>query len=382
MRRILLFLFLAVALGTLFWGAFQLSQPVVLAWSGFQVETQLPVLLVGGLGAFLLLRLVEGLLRFFLGFPARWAAWSTKRQEKQLSHRVLELLIAEEGGDTQRADRLKESLMPSLKHQPLLAFLLSRYAEKGIFPFSLQQLSARFPQALFLEKKADVAELLKEHRFSKAIEILEQLVKQEIRLPWVFESLFSLYLDQGHLPQAEALLGMFKHHLPKEVIRSRKALWHYTQATEKNIDLTQRVALLKEAHALDPASSDICTAFAKAVFQQRKPEKARAALEKTWRLKPSEALVEAYLTFTPQETPCQRVEACQTLLATAPLHPLNSLLLGRAALEASLWVSAKAQLEALSETHPRLAYPLLALVEKRQHQDWEQACQWLEKGFL
>ncbi|MGL5784371.1 MAG: heme biosynthesis HemY N-terminal domain-containing protein [Alphaproteobacteria bacterium] len=379
MRRTLSFLCLATLLGGLFWGVFQLPQPVTLAWEGYQVETHLAVLLAGFLAAFLVLRWVENLCRFLLYLPSRWTAWLEKRKKKQLSQRIVELLIAWEGRDTQRTELLKQALARELKQHPLLAFLLSRYGEKGLFPFSIQQLSDRFPQAHFLEKKAEVEEFLLEQRFFKATEVLEQLVQQSIRLPWVFETLFSLYLEQKRFAQVEILLELFKQHLPKEIARSRKALCLFSRGMEER-ELGKRVELFKEAHALDPASADVCVAFAKALFQQRKPEKARSALEKTWQLNPHEILVEAYLTFAPQETPCQRVEACQTLLANASPHPLNHLLLGRIALEASLWVSARGELEALAETHPRLAYPLLALIERRQHQDWEAAYHWLEKG--
>ncbi|MGL4427215.1 MAG: heme biosynthesis HemY N-terminal domain-containing protein [Alphaproteobacteria bacterium] len=381
MRRILFFLGLTTLLGGLFWSTLQLPQPVTLAWEGYQVETHLAVLLAGFLGAFLALRWAEGLCRLILSFPSRWAAWFEKRKEKKISQRIVELLIAWEGGDTQRTELLKQALAQELKQNPLLAFLLSRYGEKRLLPFSIQQLSNRFPQACFLGKKADIEELLLEQRFFKATEVLEQLVQQEIRLPWVFETLFALYLEQKRFVQAEVLWELFKHHLPKETAKSRKALWLYTQGMEEK-ELGKRVDLFKEAHALDPASGDVCVAFAKALFQQRKPEKARGALEKTWRLNPHEVLVEAYLTFAPQETSYQRVEACQILLANASPHPLNHLLLGRAALEASLWVSARKELEALAQTHPYLAYPLLALVERRQHQDWEAAYHWLEKTIF
>ncbi|MGL4825692.1 MAG: heme biosynthesis HemY N-terminal domain-containing protein [Alphaproteobacteria bacterium] len=381
MRRILFFLCLTTILGGLFWSVFQLPQPVTLAWEGYQIETHLAVLLAGFLGVFLALRWVEGLCRLILSFPSRWATWLEKRKEKQVSQRIVELLIAWEGRDTQRTELLKQSLERDLKQHPLLAFLLSRYGEKGLLPFSIQQLSNRFPQACFLEKKAEVEEFLMEQRFFKATEALEQLVQQDVRLPWVFETLFSLYLEQKRFAQREILLELFKQHLPKEIVRSRKALCLSSRGMEEK-ELGKRIDLFKEAHALDPASADVCIAFAKALFQQRKPEKARSALEKTWRLNPHEMLVEAYLTFAPQETSYQRVEACQTLLANTSQHPLNHLLLGRAALEASLWVSARKELEALAQTHPCLAYPLLALVERRQHQDWEAAYHWLEKTIF
>jgi len=118
------------------------------------------------------------------------------------------------------------------------------------------------------------------------------------------------------------------------------------------------------------------------VAEDGRKRRARKALEKSWARTPHPALMKAYLDVAVEgKTPLERYKAVEFITRPARTHPESRLALAEAALDASLWGEARAQLEALQTERPTArVFQLRARLAEDDAEDSTTADEWLERA--
>lgn len=379
------FLLLIALIGLAFWIILRLPQDIFITWGTYEVYTNTPLLLTLLIIFLLLWSVLLGGWRWIISLPSRWSLWWGKRQHQTGKQLVLEILLAFEEDDLKKAEKFLQKSDKYFDNEPFIFFLKFTWAHRAgdlsREKEALDRLST-FPGGVFFHQKQQIEKAITRQDHKEATLILEELMRQQKGGVWACKELLPLYIEQEKFSEAEGLLNkMSSLSFPEELLKKERARFLYAQALSIRDDLLQQESLLRKAHLLDSHFSEAAVQLAHVLGKQKKEKQARAILETTWRHTPHPDIATAYKELDPGELPTHRFRRLQGLIETNPSHPLSYWVLGQAALEAQLWLPAREYLMHLVVKKPQLAYPLLAQLEQQQHQDWQAACQWLEKGY-
>lgn len=368
-----------------FWAISLYPKDIFIRWSAYEIETKTSLLFTALILFLLVWNLVLGGGLWIVSFPARTVSWWRGRHAYTEQRLTGDILVALEEEDLQKADKLLQKGEKYFKNQACFAFLKylwARRAENKIREKEALDLLGAFSGGDLFRQKQQIEKAIARQETQEAISLLEELKRQEKGGVWAYRELFPLYLEQGKLSEAEALLK----HMPSppfsaEHLKKERARLLYMRALTTPDDVLQQESFLRKAHFLDTSFPQVAVRLAHVLGNQKKEKQAEIILETTWRHTPHPDIAAAYSALHPGEMPTQRFQRLQKLTETNPSHPLSYWILGQAALNAKLWMPARDYLMHLAVKKPQLAYPLLAQLEQKQHEDWKAACQWLEKGY-
>ena len=121
--------------------------------------------------------------------------------------------------------------------------------------------------------------------------------------------------------------------------------------------------MIREAYDTDKTFVRAAVQTAELDIRKGQIRKARRLLQKLWKISPSWAVYEVYLTLTDKETPIEAVKDVEELIAENPEAKINDLIFADCSLHARLWGQAKAAVSKYLESHPESKRALMMAEE-------------------
>lgn len=391
MAGILRLLFYVIVVAALVFGAVWLADrpgAVMLRWEGWQIDTTVPVLILGllvlaGL-AVLLLRLIG----FLVGLPRRLAARRRARRRRQGYVALTDGLAAVAAGNPVQAQRQAKRADALLKDPTLTALLAAQAAEltndRDTARSQYKTMLDR-PETAFLGLRGLLTLALKEGDSAAALDYARRAYAMNPDNGELAATLFDLQAKAGLWTEAQgSLVGAARHGgFPPAEIQRKKAVVLTERAGLAAADNDRRAALKLAGQAvkIDPAFVPAALRLAGLLAEQGRQRKAAAVIQQAWRYEPHPDLYRAYAGLWPNEDPLARVRRVEKLATANSRHVESHLALGEAALDARLWGQARNHLMAAVEQQPSArAYRLLAKLEENENGNAAASRQWLEKA--
>ncbi|WP_306028612.1 heme biosynthesis protein HemY [Stappia sp. MMSF_3263] len=387
MIRLLIFIALlfVVALGA----AWLADRPgvITLDWQGYRIEAGL---MTAAVALFALLAagiIVWNLALFILRSPGLVGRFFRRRRKDRGYEALSRGMLALGVGDAVTASRQGNEAQKLLRQEPAAELLLAQSAQlagrheeaRGRFEAMLEDpdLKAVGLHGLYVE-----AERLGEP--VAALHYAEEAAKLVPGLPWAGRAVLGYQAVSGDWE--EAIKSLERNYaaklVDKKTFRRHKAVLLTAQALEcEDRDPDAARGLAGEAHGLAPALVPAAVVAARLATRRGDIRKAMKVVETSWKLNPHPELAEAYAHARNGDSALDRLKRVKALAALRAHNVEGALALARAALEASDYALARAQLKAALTLEPtRRVFLLMAELEETQHGDRGRVREWLARA--
>ncbi len=390
MRKLILFVILAVLLAPL--AAWLADHPgtVRIEWLGTEVETTMGVLLLAALLLAASAALLFEFLRWLFGMPRRFRERRELRRLRQGYGALTKGLVAAAAGDVVSArhhTRRAEKLLGD--SQPALLLLEAQAAQlEGDETEALRRFRAmvKDEKTRLLGLRGLLAHAMKEGDFDQALKLAREAYRLSPGTPWVVSTLFDLLTRAEQWEEALALLGQLLdlRIITRDQARHRRAVLHLLLARKARAAGRLQDALrhARRAIQLDPGFAPAAVEASHLARSIGRHRLARRLLERAWKRQPHPELVKAYLELAPDEPPDQRLRRLERLRSLQPFAPLSYRALAEAQMAAGNHQEARKLLERARELGgdtTGLCY-LFAELERRQNGDPREIRRWLARA--
>ena len=382
MIRIILFLIVvALAAFVATWVGDQ-SGDIVLSWSGWRVETSLPVFALAltllALAAIMLWSLLRGLWRA----PQRLQRRRRERRIARGRHAVTHGLLAIGHGDHVAA-RKHAGVAKRLAAQDPLTLLLhaqaaqmdgDRDGAQRAFRAMTERKDTRLLglRGLFIEaQRADDAHA--------AIEIAEEALKLSPASTWASQAVLGFRCAQGDWSGALTILdnNLAAGLLDKTLYQRQRAVLLTARALElENSDRDRARDSITEAVRLAPTLVPAAVLASKFLSEAQQIRRAMRIIEAAWLAHPHPDLADAYAHVKLGDSARQRLTRIEALAAKAPGQLESALAVARAAIDASEFTRARAALAPFIDAPTQRVAMLMAEIERTEHGDSGRARAW------
>ena len=352
MLRTLFFLLLIglVALGA----AWLVERPgdIVISWQGYRIETSLAVALAGVALLTLALMLLWTLTRFIFRLPGLLTFAARGRRQAKGYAALSRGLVAVGAGEVQDARAHAREAERLLGKAPLTLLLQAQAAQlSGDRPQAEATFSAMLdlPEARALGRRGLHIEAMR--RGDEVAAHHHALEAQKISAaPWAADAVFDRATAQHDWAEAMALVDRKQRArlLSKPAANRQRAVLKTAMALElETSDANQALRLTREAVKLAPGLIPAVTLAARLLHPTGEARKAERLIEDAWRLAPHPDLAAAYVNAQPGASNAERLARARALARLAPDHAEAALMLGKAAIAARKFDTARAALTPL-----------------------------------
>ncbi len=366
---------------------------VMVRWLGWRLDTSVPVLIVALLVVGILVQVVLRLGQSMITAPGRLLSARRARRLRDGYRALSDGLAAVAAGDKRSARRLAKRADALLSDHALTGVLTARAAElSGNAVEAEQHFQAMLGRAetTALGLKGLLGQAVQRGDHAAALEYARRAWSSSVPGEGLAATLFDLQARAGQWGEAEMTLAEAKKRgaMTADELRRRQALVFNERAglAEAAGDAAEGAGLAMKAHAADPTLVAAACRAAKLLHRMGKDSKAAAIIETTWRMTAHPALVTAWHDLAPAETALMRVKRLERLVRAEPDAPAGHMALAEAALDAQLWGTARAHLEAaVTLASPAgaanaVVYRLLARLERQEKGDAVAEAAWLAKA--
>lgn len=387
MIRLLIFIALlfVVALGA----AWLADRPgvITLDWQGYRIEAGLMTAAVALFALLAVGIIVWNLALLILRSPGLVGRFFRRRRKDRGYDALSRGMLALGVGDAATASRHGNEAQKLLKQEPAAELLLAQSAQlagrheeaRDRFEAMLENpdLKAVGLHGLYVE-----AERLGEP--VAALHYAEEAAKLVPGLPWAGRAVLGYQAVSGDW--AEAIKSLERNYaaklVDKKTFRRHKAVLLTAQALEvEDRDPDAARGLAGEAHGLVPALVPAAVVAARLATRRGDIRKAMKVVETSWKLNPHPELADAYAHARNGDSALDRLKRVKALAALRAHNVEGALALARAALEASDYALARAQLKAALTLEPtRRVFLLMAELEETQHGDRGRVREWLARA--
>lgn len=211
----------------------------------------------------------------------------------------------------------------------------------------------RIPDTYLLGMRGKIRLYRLTGNLTKAMELCSELLIRKNPPSWVLAEGFELQIHEKKW--ADAVLTLDKAHkqnlFDRLTAKRLKASVLLEQANGCSDD-HERERLIREAHDTDETFVRAAVSVAGMDIRDGQMKKARRSLQKLWKLSPSWAVYEVYLTLTEGESPIEAVKDVEALIAENRNAAINNLVFADCSLKAKLWGQAKTAVNKYLEIHP------------------------------
>lgn len=387
MIRLLIFIALlfVVALGA----AWLADRPgvITLDWQGYRIEAGLMTAAVALFALLAVGIIVWNLALFILRSPGLVGRFFRRRRKDRGYDALSRGLLALGVGDAVTASRHGNEAQKLLKQEPAAELLLAQSAQlAGRHEEARERFEAMLEdpdlKAVGLHGLYVEAERLGEP--VAALHYAGEAAKLVPGLPWAGRAVLGYQAVSGDW--AEAIKSLERNYaaklVDKKTFRRHKAVLLTAQAQEvEDRDPDAARGLAGEAHGLAPALVPAAVVAARLATRRGDIRKAMKVVETTWKLNPHPELAEAYAHARNGDSALDRLKRVKALAALRAHNVEGALALARAALEASDYTLARAQLKAALTLEPtRRVFLLMAELEETQHGDRGRVREWLARA--
>jgi HemY protein len=383
MFRIILFLVLiALAAAGAAWVADQ-SGDVALSWSGWRIQTSLPVfaLILGAVivAAMLAWSILRGLWRT----PERVRRSRRERRHARGRHAITHGLLAIGHGDSSAARAHADVAKRHAANDPLALLLHAQSAQldgdregaQRAFRAMAERKDTRLLglRGLFIEaQRAD-------DPFA-AVTIAEEALKSAPGSTWASQAVLGFRCAKGDWTGALAILdnNLASGLIDKVTYRRQRGVLLTARALElEKLDRDLSRETIVEAVKLAPTLVPAAVLASKYQSEAHQIRRSMRLIETAWLAQPHPDLADAYAHVKLGDSARQRLVRVETLAEKAPGHIEGALAVARAAIDASEFARARAALAPFVAAPTQRVAMLMAEIERSEHGDSGRARGWM-----
>jgi len=388
MFRLFTFLFIAcLAAITAVWVAEQ-SGDVRLLWKGYLIETSVSVFIGAIIFTAIFAALLFQFVRTVVGGPRALLKGRRQRAEARGYKALMRGMVAVAAGDAVAAKRASQRVQSLHVARPLSLLLSAQcsqlagdeLAAGGSFRAMLSE-----PESEFLGLRGLLVQALRNGEVKEALDLARRAFEINPQAQWVLKNLIELETLTGNWPDAErsVITAERRKIIDPSSAKRRRALILFQRARlaldKNNEKEAQNFAL--RAVRLRPEFVPAVKLAAELLVSGKRPKKAKSLLKRAWEGEAHPDFAELYVKISEPDTPLERLKVLDSLVSSHSNHTEALLLMADAALDASLWGTARERLGQLMEGEPdQRFYRLMARLEQSEHGNEEGARQWLLKA--
>lgn len=361
-----------------------------LEWIGYSVQTSVAVV-IGSIVviyavfyAFLAkpILLLSQKISFWLGADKRAQKIAKTKINKEIDRYTLlgKGLTALAAGDIPAAEKLSGQIKKSFADdetkitvfQAQLAEAKNNTAEA----MRLYTTLSEQPETHLLGMRGKIRLYRLTGNLSKALELCTQLLAVKNPPSWVLSEAFELQIQEKQwTPAILTLEKAYKQNLFDKLTAKRLKASVLLEQAFGTTDELEREKLIRQAHDTDETFVRAAIQTAELDVRAGEIKKARRLLQKLWRISPSWAVYEVYLTLTAKESPIEAVKDVEELMAENPKTAINDLIFADCSLKARLWGQAKTAVNKYLVSHPDSKRALMIAEEIAAYNQDEKAAQ-------
>lgn len=383
MVRIVAFLILigAVALGMAL--VAEQTGDVALSWSGWRVETSLPVFALAFALVVLAAMLVWSIVRGVLRAPERLRRRQRERRLARGRNAVTQGLIAIGTGDHFAARRHAGLARRLVGHDPLAMLLQAQSAQLHGDHAAAQRAfhaMAERKDTRLLGLRGLFVEAQRRDDPVAAVALADEALKIAPAAAWASHAVLGFRCSQGdwdgalkilETDLASGLIDPGPYRRQRGVLLAARAL--DLETTDRDRARASAMEAVKFAPTLVPAA----TLAAKFLSEANQTRRAMQVLETAWSAGPHPDLADAYAHVRLGDSALRRLERVEKLAAKAPGHIESALAVARAAIDAGEFARAREALAPFVEAPTRRVALLMAELERAEHGDDARARGWM-----
>jgi HemY protein len=382
MYRIILFLVLIALAGA--GAAWVADQPgdVALSWSGWRVETSLPVFALALGIAIVATMLAWTILRVLWRVPERIRRHRRERRHARGRQAITQGLLAIGHGDSAAARLHADVARRYAAHDPLALLLGAQSAQldgdragaRTAFLAMVERGDTRLLglRGLFIEaQRADDP--------VSAVGIAEEALKLAPASTWASQAVLGFRCAKGDWSGALAILdnNLVSSLIDKPAYRRQRGVLLTARALElEKVDRDLSRESVTEAVKLAPTLVPAAVLASKYQSEAHQVRRSMRIVEAAWLAHPHPDLADAYAHVRLGDSARQRLVRVETLAAKAPGHIEGALAVARAAIDATEFARAREALAPFITAPTQRVAMLMAEIERTEHGDSGRARAW------
>jgi HemY protein len=382
MYRIILFLLLiALAAAGAAWVADQTGD-VVLSWSGWRIETTLPIFALALGVAIVAAMLAWAILRALWRMPEKLRRSRRERRAARGRHAVTHGLLAIGHGNAAAARAHAEVARRHGAHDPLTLLLHAQSAQldgdregaRAAFRAMAERDDTRLLglRGLFIEAQRADDPLA-------AVMIAEEALKTSPASTWASHAVLGFRCAKGDWSGALTILdnNLDSGLIDKPAYRRQRGVLLTARALElEKVDRDLSRDSVMEAVKLAPTLVPAAVLASKYQSEAHQVRRSMRIVETAWLAQPHPDLADAYAHVKLGDSARQRLVRVETLAAKAPGHLESALAVARAAIDASEFARARDALAPFTSAPTQRVALLMAEIERTEHGDSGRARAW------
>lgn len=386
MIRIVLFLAL---IGLAAFGAAWIADQggtLTLVVDRWQIETSLPVFVLGVGLAVVLLIATWSVFRFLWRIPARTAQARRRRRDARGRAAIARGLIAIGTGDAPDARRQAQAAARLAKDDPLALMLRAQAAQlsgdRDAAREAFRAMTARADTRLFGLRGLFVEAQRNDDPLG-AVAVAEEALKLAPSSTWASQAMLGFRCAQGDWTGAMAILDGNRASglLAAPDWQRQRAVLLIAQAFEiESSDRDRAREAAMEAVKLAPTLIPAAVLAAKFLSESGQLRKAVRVIESAWRGQPHPDLADAYAHVRLGDSATQRLARAEQLASRAPGEIEGALAVARAALDAAEYGRARVALAPFIAAPTQRVALLMAEIERAEHGDDGRAREWTSRA--
>ncbi len=361
-----------------------------LEWIGYSVQTSVAVVIgtvivvYAVFYAFLAkpILLVTQKISYWLGADKRAQKIAKSKINKEVDRYTLlgKGLTALAAGDIAAAEKLSGQIKKSFADdETKIAVFQAQLAEAKNNTAEAMRLYtglADRPETHLLGMRGKIRLYRLTGNLSKALELCSQLLAMKNPPAWVLSEAFELQIHEKQWNRAVLTLEKaYKQNLFDKLTAKRLKASVLLEQAAGTPEEAEREKLIREAYNTDETFVRAAIQTAELDVRAGQIKKARRLLQKLWKISPSWAVYEVYLTLTAQESPIEAVKDVEELIAENPKAVINDLVFADCSLKARLWGQAKSAVNKYLAVHPDSKRALMIAQEIAAYNQDEKAAE-------
>jgi HemY protein len=387
MKWILFFFLLIIGFtGLLFW---YMQDPgyVQITWLGYEVRLSVIVALLVHLFVVLSFLVSKYILTWIAELPFMYFSFLKKSRESRAKNEMVQMLTSFEAENLNEALTHQKKAASFLEADPFFLWFSGNAFEKASKPLEAEKCFMdliKNPLTTFLGIKGQIRAAIHRNDLKLAYTLLDKAEKLLPTSPWILKHLLVITRELKDYKKAEELVLRLEDlgYFPPDKSKKQVAYLQYLEALEIGASLSQKEALLRQAHGLDPSLLEAAESLASLLSDKGNKSDALCVIETTWNLMPTPALGNLYIKLSAPHGDVEAYQIANQLVKQKAKSPVGLLFLSHMALKARLWGEAKVHLKELLKINPQIeVYQLLAILELEENQNISAALAWLNKGL-
>lgn len=371
---------------------------VTLAWYGWYLDTNIPVLLL-----FLLFTICIAVLFFYWSnflrtiIPSRIFKWRMENKSRRY-HNIISIgFLAVAAGDNAKARSVASQIdhFEERKRNDSILLLQAKIAEllgNKVSAKKYYNILYDNPTTKLIGLRGLIHEALREEDYKKVLS-LSKIATALRPTRWSVHALFRALIHEKNWTEAASILSDHSvvASFNEDEVNHYQAILDTQRAIEANVsgDHGKALRLVKRALDKEPDITPAAALAARLYVAAGKRRVAARIIEAAWRYTPHRELAITYLAIWPGENNLLKRKQQAALLASCnPHHPESYLIIAETAIEAQLWDQARSKIAASELASDRdgtivqRSAALMARLEQEEHNDIATANSWLGKAVL